>query len=167
MHPKIQNLEPGETEKIHATGISGQGVNLWPETGVPSATWLCLVSCFIPEAGRQCQAVLSVGLYWRSAVMVAAQLLAGIAVEELKLVSTCLPSELHVLTGMPYTAHVLFRPWHALPTLIWVISRTISSECCERKWIQTTLSKPTLLLYRLPFLQVFVLFMLYLGYVGL
>jgi len=42
--------------------------------------------------------------------MVAAQLLAGIAVEELKLASTCLPSELHVLTGMPYTAHVLFLP---------------------------------------------------------
>jgi len=42
--------------------------------------------------------------------MAAAQLLAGIAVDELELVSTCLPSELHVLTGMPYTAYVLFLP---------------------------------------------------------
>jgi len=126
--PKFKTWSLERLRKSHNTGVSGQGVNQWPEAGVPAATWLWLVSCFIPEEGRQYQAVLSVCLYWRSAVMAAAQLLAGIAVEELELVSTCLPSELHVLTGMAYTANVLFLPWHAFPTLICVIS----SEC-ERK----------------------------------
>lgn len=165
--PKFKTWRLERLRKSHDTVVSGRGVNRWPEAGVPAATWPCLVSCFIPEEGRQCQAVLSVCLYWRSALMVAAQLLAGIAVEELKLVSTCLPSELHVLTGMPYTAHVLFLPWHALLTLICVISHTVSSECCERKWIQAALSKRTFLLHRLPFLQIFVFSMLHLGCAGL